>query len=154
MMDKEEQLLTAFSDLYNKRVWLDKLMMEPTLKGYTSSEVHCIEAIGKLAEPNATQLAETLFLTRGAVSKLVRKLTQKGTITGYKKPENKKEVYFRLTPKGQAVFEIHEALHQQLRERDQEVFQEVSDEQLTAMLSFMHRYSQHLDQLIQEQTTK
>ena len=71
--------------------------MEEALKGNKPSEVHCIEAIQELNEPNVRRLTEALFMTRGAVSKLTKRLEQRGLIESYKNPDNKKEVYFRLT---------------------------------------------------------
>ncbi len=47
-MNKEEKIIVGFRDLYNKIVWLNKDKMEDSLKGYNSSEVHCIEYIEKM----------------------------------------------------------------------------------------------------------
>ncbi len=46
-MNKKEQVMTGFRDLFNKMVWLNKSKMEDSLKGYKPSEVHCIEYIEK-----------------------------------------------------------------------------------------------------------
>ncbi|MDF2722712.1 MAG: MarR family transcriptional regulator, partial [Paenibacillus sp.] len=99
-MNKEEQVMTGFRDLYNKMVWLNKDKMETSLKGYKSSEVHCIEYIGKHADSNVTKLAESFYMTRGAISKITQKLIKKGLIENYQKSDNKKEIYFRLTEQG------------------------------------------------------
>lgn len=73
-MDKKEQLLTDFRDFFNKMVWLNRLKMEESLKGHKPSEVHCIEFIEKIEDANVTKLAESLYMTRGAISKLTKKL--------------------------------------------------------------------------------
>ncbi|MDY0393854.1 hypothetical protein RWE15_04505 [Virgibacillus halophilus] len=46
-MNKEEELLINFRDLFNKLAWLNKPKMEEHLKDYKPSEVHCIESIEK-----------------------------------------------------------------------------------------------------------
>lgn len=46
-MNKEDLLLTNIKNVYDKIVWLNKPVMETRLKGYTSTEIHCIEAIEK-----------------------------------------------------------------------------------------------------------
>lgn len=79
-MDKRVQLITNFRDLFDKMVWLNKSKMEDSLKGFKPSEVHCIESIGKNIDPNVTKLAESLYMTRGAISKLTKKLMDKGLI--------------------------------------------------------------------------
>lgn len=76
-MNKEDQVMMGFRDVYNKMVWLNKDKMEDSLKGYKPSEVHCIEYIEKNADSNVTKLAESFYMTRGAISKLTKKLIQK-----------------------------------------------------------------------------
>ncbi len=149
-MDKEEQVIMGFRDLYNKMVFLNR-KMEDSLKGYKSSEVHCIEYIGRNADPNVTKLAESFYMTRGAMSKITQKLIKKGIIESYQKPDNKKEIYFRLTEQGQVVYKVHEELHKEFRERDKAVFEQVTEEQFDGMLSFVEKYSRHLDAEIKKQ---
>lgn len=144
-MNKEDQVLTGFRDVFNKMVWLNKLKMENCLQGYNPSEVHCIEYIGKNPDSNVTKLAETFYMTRSAISKIMKKLMDKGCIESYQKPENKKEIYFRLTEKGLEVYNIHEKLHKEFQKRDQAVFAQVTEAQFDDMLGFMERYSRHLD---------
>ncbi|MGX7418384.1 MarR family transcriptional regulator [Carnobacterium gallinarum] len=144
-MNKKEQVLVDFRSLFDKLAWLNKNKMEVSLQGYQSSEVHCIEYIGKHVDANVTKLAEAFYMTRGAMSKVTRKLINKDLIESYQKPENKKEIYFRLTEQGQKVFTLHEELHEEFRQRDQVVFEEITDEQYDTMLRFIENYKQHLD---------
>ncbi|MDH6369225.1 DNA-binding MarR family transcriptional regulator [Paenibacillus sp. PastF-3] len=150
-MNKEDQILTGVRDLYNKMVWLNKDKMEASLKGYTSSEVHCIEYIEKNVDSNVTKLAESFFMTRGAISKLTKKLIEKGLIESYQKSDNKKEIYFRLTEQGKVIYKIHENLHKEFQERDKAVFEQITEEQFDSMLSFVEKYSSHLDAEIKKQ---
>ena len=149
-MNKEEQVLMSFRDLFNKVVWLNKFKMEDSLKGYKSSEVHCIEYIGRNVDSNVTKLAESFYMTRGAMSKITKKLLKKGIIESYQKPDNKKEIYFRLTEQGKEVYKIHEKLHKEFQERDKVVFEQITEEQFDSMLSFIEKYSKHLDSEIKK----
>lgn len=144
-MNKEEQFLMGFRDLFNKMVWLNKFKMEDSLKGYKSSEVHCIEYIGRNVDSNVTKLAESFYMTRGAMSKITKKLLKKGIIESYQKPDNKKEIYFSLTEQGKEVYKIHEKLHKEFQDRDKVVFEQITEEQFDSMLSFIEKYSKHLD---------
>ncbi|RAU92370.1 MarR family transcriptional regulator [Paenibacillus sp. YN15] len=150
-MNKEDQVIMGFRDVFNKMVWLNKIKMEDSLKGHKPSEVHCIEYIGNHADSNVTKLAESFYMTRSAISKIAKKLMEKGLIDSYQKPENKKEIYFRLTEEGKAVYKIHEELHKEFQERDKAVFEQVTEEQFDSMLRFMERYSRHLDAEIKKQ---
>ncbi|MDR0885600.1 MAG: MarR family transcriptional regulator [Clostridiales Family XIII bacterium] len=149
-MNKEEQVMAEFRDLFNKMAWLNKQKMEERLEGYQSSEAHCIEYIGGHIDANVTKLAEAFYMTRGAMSKVTKKLMAKDLIESYQKPENKKEIYFRLTLHGREIYEIHEALHQSFRERDKAVFGQVTDAQFDGMLDFIETYRQHLDNEIKK----
>jgi len=150
-MNKEEQVIMGFRDIYNKMVSLNKVKMEDSLKEYKSSEVHCIEYIERNVDSNVTKLAESFYMTRGAISKLTKKLIKKGIIESYQKPDNKKEIYFRLTEQGKAVNKIHDELHKEFQERDKAVFEQVTEEQYDTMLSFVEKYSRHLDAEIKKQ---
>ncbi|MBC1973125.1 MarR family transcriptional regulator [Listeria welshimeri] len=144
-MDKKEQVMANVRDLFNKLAWINKVKMEKALEGYKPSEVHCIEYIAKSEDPNVTKLAEAFYMTKSAISKITKKLIDKGYIESYQKPENKKEIYFRLTHNGAEINHIHESLHQEFLDRDKVVFDEVSDEQYAEVLKFVEKYSQHLD---------
>ncbi|NEU27920.1 MarR family transcriptional regulator [Paenibacillus ottowii] len=150
-MNKEEQVRVGFRDLFNKMVWLNKFKMEDRLKGYKPSEVHCIEYIERNIDSNVTKLAESLYMTSGAISKITKKLIKKGLIESYQKPENKKEIYFRLTEQGKVTYKIHEELHKEFEERDKAIFEQVTEEQFDSMLSFIEKYSRHLDTEIKKQ---
>ncbi|MED3457737.1 MarR family transcriptional regulator, partial [Bacillus thuringiensis] len=147
----EEQVMNGFRELYNKLVWLNKDKMEEGLKGFKSSEVHCIEYIENNVDSNVTQLAEAFYVTRGAISRMTKKLIQKGLIESYQKSENKKEIYFRLTEEGKEIYKIHEDLHKEFQERDKAVFEQVTEEEFDSIISFVEKYSRHLDAEIKKQ---
>lgn len=150
-MNKEERVIHQFRNLFNKMVWLNKMKMEERLNEYKPSEVHCIEYVENHVDSNVTQLAESLYMTTGAASKITKKLMDKGLIESYRKPENKKEIYFRLTEQGRAVYTIHEELHKEFQERDKAVFGQITAEQYDSMLHFIAQYSEHLDAEIKKQ---
>ena len=150
-MNKEEQVMNGFRELYNKMVWLNKDKMEEGLKGFKSSEVHCIEYIENNADSNVTQLAEAFYVTRGAISRMTKKLINKGLIESYQKSENKKEIYFKLTEQGKEIYKIHEELHKEFQERDKAVFEQVTEAEFDSIINFVEKYSRHLDAEIKKQ---
>lgn len=153
-MNKEEQVMMNFRNLFNKMAWLNKSKMEEILKDYKPSEIHCMEYIENNVDPNVTKLAESFFMTRSAMSKITKKLIEKGFVESYQKPENKKEIYFKLTKEGKAINKIHEDLHKEFRERDKEIFDQVTEEQFDSMLKFVEKYNRHLDAEIKKVNIK
>lgn len=149
-VDKEEQIITGINNLYHKIGWLNRLKLAQNVedhdfKTYSSSEIFCIEYIGDHQDPNVTKLAAACFMTRSALSKLTKKLINKGLIERYQRPANKKEIYFRLTPAGQAVYDLHAEMTRRFLVRDQAVFAALSGEQTQGILDFFAVYNEHLD---------
>lgn len=144
-MSNEEQVMMSLWDLFNKKIWLDEFKMKDRLKGYKPSELHCMDYIKKNVDSNVTKLAESFYMTRSAISKITKKLMEKGLIESYQKPDNKKEIYFRLTEQGKAINEVHEKLHKELQERDKAVFEQVTEEQFNMILGFAEKYNKHLE---------
>ncbi|MBO0431229.1 MarR family transcriptional regulator [Enterococcus sp. DIV0660C] len=152
-MGKEETsaaVMDKARNVFSKMAWLNKLTMEKRLEGYQPSEVHCIEFIGKNQDSNVTKLASSLFMTRSAISKITKKLVTKGYIESYQKPDNKKEIYFKLTEKGRAVFDVHERTHEEFQKRDQAIFDQVTEQQYEELARFLVKYDQHLNQEIEK----
>lgn len=150
-MNKEEQFKVNVRDLFNKMAWLNKFKMEASLKGYKPSEVHCIESVKNNEDSNVTKLAESLYMTRGAISKLTKKLVEKNLIESYQKQGNRKEIYFRLTEQGQRIYNIHEEQHKEFQERDRVLFDQITEEQFDCMIRFVEAYSNHLDAEIKKE---
>jgi len=149
-VNKGEQFTQDSRDLFNKMSSLDKFLMKDKLKGYKPSEVHCIEFIENIVDPNVTKLAESFYMTRGAISKLTKKLIAKGLVESYQRSDNQKEIYFKLTKQGKAIYNIHEQLHRDFQKRDKAVFEHLSEKELDIMLDFIERYRRHIDFEIQK----
>lgn len=150
MKNKAKRVIEGFNELVHKASWLDSVKMEIALNGYQPSEIHCIEYIGDHEEVNVTKLANGMFMTRSAISKITRKLLKKELIKSYQKTDNKKEIYFELTSEGQKIYQMHADLHQASYERDEAMFEKISADQYDFILSFLKQYNQHLDEEIDE----
>ncbi|MGO3727141.1 MarR family transcriptional regulator, partial [Staphylococcus carnosus] len=118
---------------------------------FNSNEVQFIESNEEKLDPNVRKLAEMLYMTRGAISKLTKRLMKKELIESYRKEDNKKEIYFKLTAAGQKIYHTHEQLHAKFQKRDEKVFEEMDDTQYQLMMDFINQYRNHLDQEINKQ---
>lgn len=143
-MDKRQQLMSELMDLCNELIWVNKPELESALNGYSLSEIELIENIALISSANVTKLAAASFMTRGAISKLTKKLIAKNIIESYQDAKNKKEIYFRLTTKGQNVNNVHQDLHRSFLDRDQDVFKTMTDGEFDTIFQFISRYRQHL----------
>ncbi|MDN6900589.1 MarR family winged helix-turn-helix transcriptional regulator [Oenococcus sicerae] len=144
---KQQQLVADMADLFNKISAYNKPIMEQALPGLTLSEIEVLELMVTIEDANVTKLAERYYMTRGAISKITKKMQTKELIETYQYPDNKKEVYFKLTSKGIAVERKHRRLHEFFYQRDKQVFKHVSEKTVDDMLSFLETYSTYMDGL-------
>ena len=150
-MMKSELMIEQFTRYADNVDILTKLHSKKSLHGYSNSELNCLDCIGKTNNVNATQISVKLNITRSAVSKILKKLLDKGAIISYKFPENHKEIYYQLTPYGKQVFNDHSARHNLWQKRDMKFFESIDSTVLDYALYFMNTYNGYLELLLSEE---
>jgi len=114
------------------------------LADYTFTEMHCIDAIGKIENPNVTKIAQTMNLTKAAISKMIKKLLNKNAIEIYKNPENKKEIYYKLTLIGWDVYNKHLTIHENWCNKDEIFFKQFDENELKITFNVLSEYAKAL----------
>ncbi|OZB98301.1 MarR family winged helix-turn-helix transcriptional regulator [Paenibacillus sp. XY044] len=141
-MTQDEELSNLFNRV-SERHAIIKNMEEKRLFRFMREnsflEVHCIDLIDHLEDPNVTKLSKALRVTRGAVSKTTKKLIQDGLIEKYQKPGNKKEIYYRMTEAGMELLREHEEMHRARVERDRTYFSPLTGEEKQQMIDMLKR---------------
>ena len=146
-MDK--RIIELLAEHLEKQDLLSKLTEKEFLHGYGYSEIHCIDAIGRLDLPNVTKIASYLKMTRGAISKITKKQISEGLIESYSLEDNKKEIYFRLTMEGKKLFDEHEQRHEIWEKRDSYFFSKYSPEKLAEICAFFEEFNAYLGEQIE-----
>ena len=149
-MKKHELLLKELALMLERQDMLSQLTENQWLDEYGYSETHCIDFIGRLELPNVTKIAEHMRMTRGAISKMTKKLLAKGMIEKYTLETNKKEIYFRLTEQGKLVFEEHAKRHRLWEKRDMEFLARYPKEEIATVYTFMQEFNAYLEEQIQQ----
>ncbi len=144
------EILDKLAELYNKQDILTELASVDILKGYGYSDIHCIDAIGKLENPNVTKISKELNMTRGAISKITKKQIASGLISSYTLQDNKKEIYFKLTDKGDELFCEHEKRHKRWEKRQEVFLEKQSKETLERVCEFLENFNNYLKEEIKE----
>lgn len=148
-MKEQETLLKEIALMLERQDMLSKLTESQCLDEYGYSETHCIDFIGRLELPNVTKIAEHMGMTRGAISKMTKKLSTKGLIEKYTLETNKKEIYFRLTEQGQLLFDEHEKRHKRWEKRDMEFLERYPKEEVLILNRFMKEFNGYLEAQIE-----
>lgn len=150
-MDIDLEMLELFKEFYEKQDIVQKQSTRPYIHEYGHSELHCLEAIGRRENPNVSFLAQKLAITRGAASKIVKKLLNRGDIDSYQLPANKKEIYYRLTERGRRAAEAHERRHRLWLERDLGFLRSIAPDDKRIILRFLRNFNKYLLARIEEQ---
>lgn len=101
------------------------------------TSVHVIDCIGSNEPINHKSIAEKMNLSKASITKISNKLMEEGYIKRSQMKDNKKEVYFSLTPKGRQVFEVHAMMHERIERRFIHALDSFSESELQAALKFV-----------------
>ena len=126
-MDRSEERLQLVLEYTNLSDETDKLHNRDSLSGYDNSELNCLDAIGRLEQPNVTALAGEMRMTKGAISKILRKLSDKDAVEPYQLGSNRQKIFYRLTDAGQELFDAHRERHRGWEERELLFFRSLSE---------------------------
>ncbi|REK76847.1 MarR family transcriptional regulator [Paenibacillus paeoniae] len=107
--------------------------------------VHMIDCIGQHEPINSTGIAEMMNLSKASITKIGAKLLEEGFVKRTQMNDNKKEIYFRLSPQGKKIFELHERLHKLEAERFYRFLDKYSDEELKVIHTFLQDTSTHIE---------
>ena len=143
-MDRSEELLQLVLEYTNLSDETDKLHSRDNLSGYDHSELNCLDAIGRMEHPNVTALAEEMRMTKGAIGKILRKLSDKGAVESYQLGANRQKVFYRLTDAGLVLFDAHRERHRGWEERELLFFRSLSEEELASAIRFFNDYNTDL----------
>ncbi len=146
----DTELLTLFVEFHEKQDIVQKQTTKSFLHGYGHSELHCIDAIGSHELPNVTLISHLLSVTKGAVSKIIKRLLARGDITYYQLSENKKEIYYALTEKGRHIYDAHRQRHQIWAQRDNAYLKGIPEEDKEVVGRFLKGFNQYLGTKIEE----
>ncbi|MGC5772124.1 MarR family transcriptional regulator [Paenibacillus pabuli] len=107
--------------------------------------VHMIDCIGKHEPINNTGIAEAMNLSKASITKIGSKLLEEGFVKRTKMNDNKKESYFRLSPHGKKIFELHERLHVLEAERFYRSLDKYSEPELKIIHQFLQDSSMDIE---------
>ncbi len=85
-------------------------------KELTLTQMNYLETISQLGNPNLTELATELHLTKPTVKVAIDKLIEKDFIYRVKSDEDRRSAHLHLTVKGKLINHTHDFAHKQMAE--------------------------------------
>jgi len=142
MTDLTKQLIY---EMYTTLVHLNEQRVDSELQEFLShpeipknmTTVHVIDCIGRHEPINNVTIAKKMNLSKANITKISTKLFEEGYIKRFQLTDNKKEIYFRLTPKGKQVFDWHETLHQKKKEQFYNFLNRYAENEQQTVLKFL-----------------
>lgn len=136
-MGQEQRIIRALAKI-QERADLFSHGKDEIFDGLSMAEVHCIDRIGSVEHANVTIVANEMDMTRGAISKITKKLLYKGMIDSYQRPGNNKEIYFMLTETGNRVFAEHKKCHSQSEAEKMSLLAPYDNHEQAVILRFLN----------------
>ncbi len=101
------------------------------------AEIHMIEAIGNHKNANASELSIIMGITNGAINQVANKLIKKGLVEQYRMKDNKKDVFYQLTPQGEIANVEHSNYHKEQYHHMEEYIDELVPEKINIINKFL-----------------
>ncbi|MDL2236797.1 hypothetical protein LJC56_03060 [Christensenellaceae bacterium OttesenSCG-928-K19] len=149
-----EELHALLGRMHELQTELERVSAKPFAPAYSHTELHVLQAAANLPSPNVTSIAKEIGITRGAASKIGKRLLLSGDLKEYRMSQNKKELYFSLTEKGRVVNAEHESGHTACRAKDLALFDSMTEDEKQTIAAFLARMNGHIDGKIKEYERK
>lgn len=138
-----EEMDVLISQLEERKNFINEYVLKQALEEIEAlpeisiTEFHVIACIGNNQNVNGMRLSQEMGMTRGGISKVMANLQKKDLIEAYSEPNNKKKVYYKLTPLGMRINQFHNEKHQQRNRTLEQFLDKFSDEEKAIVLKFI-----------------
>ena len=106
------------------------------LSSLTHTQLHYLENINRLGNPNITELAIQLKLSKPTVKVAVDKLIEKDYIFKVQSDEDRRSAHIHLTEKGKLINQMHDYAHRRIAEF---LSQKLNKEELNQLVLLLNK---------------
>lgn len=128
------QIVSILSNLIGEME--ESAIIQFNLSNLTHTQMHYLETINTLGNPNITELASALKLTKPTVKVAIDKLIEKEYIFKVKSDEDRRSAHLHLTEKGKLINQMHEYAHKHIAES---LSKKLTSEELDIMTSILNK---------------
>ncbi len=101
-------------DIFNRILAIESEELKQAGVTLSMNEVHVLEAIQFVNEPSMSFVAQKLGITVGSLTTAINTLFQKGYVTRYRLPEDRRKVLVKLEDNALEVLKIHKEYHDKM----------------------------------------
>jgi len=103
-------------------------------KELTLTQMHYLEMISALENPNLTELTVAMKLTKPTITVLVDKLIEKELVNKVQSDADRRSTHLHLTERGKLINQMHEYAHRRIAEEIEKKIDKDELAQLTRLL--------------------
>ncbi|WP_410771392.1 MarR family transcriptional regulator [Fontibacillus sp. BL9] len=137
------RILISKTDEDQDRLWLVERISDDRLKKLlprlSVSSLHVLDVINANESIKGVDIARDMGITKGAVSKITRKLLDQGLIRKNQLPDNLKEIYFSVTPLGAELADLHQVFHHEQDKKAMELLTSFDAASLEIVADFLEK---------------
>lgn len=147
---KNKEITDKLGELFHLVYQYEKMGLETNQTDcLTPSEMHFVESIGLSQKMTSKKIGEVLDITKGAVSQQLSKLTKSGYVTKEMSKEDRRKSYIKLTEKGLACYEEHQAIKLNF---DELLTQKLNEEEIVGFVKGLSELNHYLGDQIEQET--
>lgn len=114
----------------------DAAKEEFNLSNLTFTQMNYLEAICQLGNPNITELAAFIKLTKPTVKVSIDRLIEKDYVFKVQSDEDRRSSHLHLTKKGELINQMHEYAHKCISES---IAKKLSNEELNQLVTLLNK---------------
>ncbi|MDP2335870.1 MAG: MarR family transcriptional regulator [Bacteroidota bacterium] len=135
-----QKLVEIIAKLSGKIVQLEESAKESfNFNELTLTQMHYLETINHLHNPNMTELAAEMNLTKPTVKVAIDKLIEKDYLYRIRSDEDRRSAHLHLSQKGKQINQMHGSAHKNLAEMMRKNLDDAEIAQLVVLLGKVFR---------------
>lgn len=114
MSEAKKLINELLVDIFNRILAIEGEELRKAGISLSMNEVHVLEAVQLVEEPSMTLIAQKLGITVGSLTTAVNTLYQKGYVSRYRLPDDRRKVLISLEDNALEVLKIHQVYHDKM----------------------------------------
>lgn len=140
MSEAKKLINELLVDIFNRILAIEGEELRKSGVTLSMNEVHVLEAVQLVEEPSMSLIAQKLGITVGSLTTSVNTLYQKGFVSRYRLPEDRRKVLIKLEENALEVLKVHQIYHDKMIDAIFEDLKVNEDEVLINSLSKVASY--------------